>query len=129
MRGRWIAVALAVLGVSAALVALGLGLQKSVDPVASAATKSENAGGAKIALTVGVDSPKGSFSVSANGVVDKGQADVTADLSQLLAAGGLPAGNGSVELRYLQESGDPVVYVNSPTLTSMISGGKSWIRL
>ena len=90
MRGKWIAVALVVLGVSAALV--GLGLQKGVGPVASAATKSENAGGAKVAFTVGVESPKGSFTVSANGVVDKGQADITADLSQVLAAGGLPAG-------------------------------------
>ena len=58
--------------------------------MASAATKSENAGGAKVALTVGVESSKGSLTVSANGVLDKGQADVTADLSQVLAAGGLP---------------------------------------
>src|SRR5262249_51572722 len=127
MRARWIAIALAVLGVSAALVVLGL--RSAVDPVASAATKSENAGAANVALTVGVDSPKGSFSASANGVVDKGQADITADLSQVLAAGGLPAGNGTVELRYLQENGDPVVYVNAPALSAMIPGGKSWVRL
>jgi hypothetical protein len=127
MRGRWVAVALGILGVAAALVVLGL--QKGVDPVASAATKSGNAGGAKVALTVAVDSPKGSFDVSANGVIDQGQADITADLSQLLAAGGIPAGNGSVEVRYLQENGDPVVYVNAPALTAMIPGGKSWVRL
>src|ERR1700751_251906 len=117
MRGRWIAVALAVSGVAAALVIVSL--QKGgIDPVASAATKSENAGAAKVALTVAVDSPKGSFSVSANGVVDQGQADITADLSQVLAAGGLPAGDGWVEVRYLQEGGDPVVYVNAPALTA-----------
>jgi hypothetical protein len=127
MRGRWIAVALAVLGVSAAL--LFVGLRKGADPVASAATKSEAADGANVALTVGVDSPKGTFSVSANGVIDQGQADITANLSQLLAAGGLPADNGSVELRYLQENGDPVVYVNAPALTSLIPGGKSWVRV
>ena len=127
MRGRWIAVALAATGVAAALVVLGL--QEGVDPVASAATKSENAGGAKVALTVAVDSPKGSFNVSANGVIDQGQADITADLSQVLALGGLPAGNGSVEVRYLQESGDPVVYVNAPALAAMLPGGQSWVRL
>jgi hypothetical protein len=127
MRRRWIGVALAVLGVSAALAVVGL--RQGADPVASAATKSEAVGGAKVALTVGVDSPKGTFSVSANGVVDQGQADITTDLSQLLAAAGLPAGSGSVELRYLQENGDPVVYVNAPALTSMIPGGKSWVRL
>jgi hypothetical protein len=127
MRFKWLAVALAILGVSAALVVVGL--QKGADPVASAATKSEAAGGAKVALTVGVDSPDGNVSVSADGVVDKGQADIRTDLSQLLAKGGLPAASGSVELRYLQESGDPVVYVNAPALASMIPGGKSWVRL
>jgi len=127
MRGKWIAVALVALGVSAALI--GFGLESGVGPIASAATKSENAGGAMVALTVGVDSSKGSFSVSANGVVDKGKADLTTDLSQVLAAGGLPAGNGSVELRYLQENGDPVVYVNAPALSSLIPGGKTWVRL
>jgi hypothetical protein len=127
MRAKRIAVALVVLGITAALV--GLGLQQGVDPVASAATKSENAGGATVALTVAADSSKGSFSISAKGVLDDGQADITADLSQVLAAAGLPAGTGSVELRYLEENGDPVVYVNAPALTSMIPGGKSWVRV
>ena len=128
MRGRWIAVALVVVGVSVA-VAAGLGLRHSSDPVASAALKSENAGGANVTLTVGVDSSKGSFTASAKGVVDDGQAAITADLSQLFAQGGLPAGNGSVEVRYLQENGDPVLYVNSPLLSTLIPGGKSWARV
>src|SRR5262249_12580644 len=110
MRGKWIAVALVVAGGSIAAL-VGLGLQQGVSPVAAAATRSADAGGAKVALTVGVDSSKGSFSVTANGVVDKDQADLTAEL---------PAGNGSVELRYLQENGDPVVYVNSPLLSTFI---------
>jgi hypothetical protein len=118
MRGKWIAGALVVVGVSAAFAGL-LGFQKSVDPVAAAVTRTQDAGGAKVALTVGVDSSQGSFSMSANGVVDKGQADITADLSQF----------GSVELRYLQEGGDPVVYVNAPGLTTLIPGGKPWVRL
>ena len=127
MRGRWIAVALVVLGVSIA--AFVLGLQKGSDPVASAATKSEAAGGANVELTVGVDSPKGTFNVSANGVVDQGQADITTNLSSILSAAGLPADNGSVELRYLEENGNPVVYVNAPALSAMIPGGQSWVRL
>ena len=47
----------------------------------------------------------------------------------MLSAAGLPAGNGSVELRYLQENGDPVAYVNAPALSAMIPGGQSWVRL
>jgi hypothetical protein len=127
MRGRWIAVALVVVGVSVA--AALLGFQKGVDPVASAATKSEAAGGAKVALTASVDSSQGSFDVSANGVVDQGQADITTDLSKVLAAAGMPSTDGSVEVRYLQENGDPVVYVNAPALSAMIPGAKTWIKL
>ena len=52
--------------------------------------------------------------MSANGVFDKGQADI--DLSHALAAGG--SATGAVEFRYLQESGDPVLYVNAPALAT-----------
>jgi hypothetical protein len=117
MRGKWMVVGVCAVGFVTALV--GLGLQQT-DPVAAAAAASQAAGGAKVALTVGVDSSKGSFSLSANGVVDEGQADITADL---------PAAGGSVELRYLQENGDPVVYANAPALSSLIPGGKPWLRL
>ena len=119
---------LSLLGAAAALA--GCGVWKTVDPVASAATKTENAGGAKVAMTVGLDGPGGqSFSLAANGVFDKGPADMTMDVSSLLAAANLPSSDGSIEVRYLQESGDPVLYLNAPFLSTMIPGGKPWVRL
>ncbi|HUK44658.1 MAG TPA: hypothetical protein VLV28_05150 [Gaiellaceae bacterium] len=118
----------AVLGLAA--VTGSFGLSKSVDPVAAAASKSESAGGANVALSVGIAAPNGqSYSLSATGVTDGSSGDVTADLSSLLAAAGVPATGGSVELRWLQESGDPVVYVNAPFVAAMLPGGQSWIRL
>ncbi len=105
------------------------GTQKSFDPVASAATKSQSAGAANVALTVSVGGPNGSFDVTATGIVDQDQADITTNLSKVLTAAGMPAASGSVELRYLQENGDPVLYLNAPALTAMIPGGKSWVRV
>ena len=42
---------------------------------------------------------------------------------------GLSSHPGSLELRYLQENGDPVLYANAPMLATMLPGGASWIRL
>jgi hypothetical protein len=105
---------------SVAALAAGCGVQKTLDPVAAAATKTANAGGAKLSMTVGVTADGQNFDVSANGVFDQDQGDLTMNL---------PGGLGAAELRYLQESGDPVVYMNMPSLSSRLPGGQSWIRL
>jgi hypothetical protein len=110
----------------------GCGVARTVDPVADAATKTANAGGVKVAMTLGVVGPGGqTVDVAANGVFDQDAADVTVDASSLLAAGNLPSTDGSIEVRYLREDGDSVVYLNAPFLSSMlpIAGGKSWFRL
>ena len=123
-----IALALAVCCAGAALVVGGF--SNRVDPVAAAAMKSEDAGGANLALTVSTTAPGGQpVSVTATGVFDGQEADVTADVSSILAAVGAPAGSGQVELRYLQENGDPVVYVNVPALAAELPGGATWVRL
>jgi hypothetical protein len=128
MRGSRIALALALLCSVAALA--GCGVKNTIDPVAAAATKTENAGGAKMAMTVSASLPTGqSFAIDANGVFDKGQGDITMDMSSVLGAAGLSGGNGTVEMRYLQENGDPVIYMNMPFLSQMIPGGAKWIRL
>jgi hypothetical protein len=119
MRGRWTAFVL-VLAASSAAVVSGCGVQKTLDPVAAAATKTQNAGGAKLAMTVGVTAGAKTFDVTANGVFDKDQGDLTMNL---------PGDVGNVEMRYLQESGDPVVYLNMPMLSSRLPTGQSWVRL
>ena len=129
MRRRWTALALVLALSGAAAVVAGCGVQKTIDPVAAAATKTENAGGAKLAMTVGVTADGKTFNATANGVFDKDQGDLTMDLSDALGAAGLQGADGSVELRYLEESGDPVMYLNMPFLSSRLPTGQSWIRL
>ncbi len=117
--GRQIAFALALLGTVVALT--GCGVSKLIDPVAAAATKSEGAGGAQLTLSVAVTDPSAaSFTVSGQGLFDQSEGELTLGLSNL---------PGSVELRYLEENGDPVMYVNVPFLAAMLPNGKSWLRV
>jgi hypothetical protein len=119
--------ALIALGATAVLAACGV--EKTLDPVAAAATKSEQAGGAKLAMTMTLTAGGSSYTVSADGVFDQTEADMTMDMSGLEQAG-LPAGLlDNLEVRYLQENGDPVMYMNLPFLASRLPSGKSWVRV
>lgn len=129
MRGKWTALAVALALSCSAAVLAGCGVSRTLDPVAAAATKSEQAGGEKVAMTVGVSTGGQSFTIGASGVFDQSEGDLTMDLSSLLGAAGLSGSGGSAELRFVQENGDPVIYANVPFLSSRIPGGKSWIRL
>ena len=105
-------------------------MTKTIDPVAAAATKTEDAGGAKMAMTIGVTTPTARRStMTANGVFDQDQGDLTMDMSDALGAAGLSERERTVELRYLEENGDPVIYLNMPFLSSKLPGGQAWIRL
>jgi hypothetical protein len=120
---------LAVVGFAVAVAVWGLA--KGAGPVSAAATRSEDAGGAKFTVTVTATPATGSpVSVAANGVFDGQSGDLTTDLSGALAAAGAPAGtSGQIEIRWLQENGDPVIYANAPALSAMIPGGATWVRL
>jgi hypothetical protein len=132
LKGSALAVALALVGAVVALT--GCGVSKTIDPVAAAATKTENTGATKMSMIVAVEAPGASSpaTITANGVVDQNAADVNIDASSLVGQSGLsvPAGSsGNVEVRYLVENGDPVVYVNLPFLSNLLPGGKTWVRL
>ncbi len=125
---RWIGLVVVVLVAIAAVAVLAL--SKSADPVSAAISKSEDAGGARLAVTITADDGSGQpVTVTANGVFDQSNADITIDASSALAAAGLPDAGGPIEVRYLQENGDPVVYANAPALSTFIPGGMSWVRL
>jgi hypothetical protein len=119
MRSKRIAVVLALVAVAVAVAAFGL--SKAVDPVAGAATKTESSDGSKIALNASLTTPAGeTYSISASGTFDKQQGDITVQL---------PKSGSQAELRYLEENGDLVLYVNSAELSSKLPGGKPWVRL
>jgi hypothetical protein len=123
--------AVAALALLAAAVGLaGCGASSLVDPVASAASKSRDAGGVRVTLRVEVKAPSlGSSVVTGTGLFQQDQGLLKLDLSDV--AGKLPVRLGDlsdVEVLYDTENGDPVVYAHVPFLAGLLPGGKEWIR-
>jgi hypothetical protein len=105
------------------------GVRSTVDPVAAAATRTQNAGGVEMKLTSSFGTPGHMITITGRGSFDDGQGEMEIDLSKLAPqAGGFGGGLGTVKTIYLQENGDPVIYLDFPLLSGMI-GGKTWIRL
>src|SRR5580765_2723088 len=130
MRIRHLAAILAVFALGAGLT--GCGISATVDPVAAAASKTQDAGGVKVSIAievVGGNSQK-TFTIAGTGVVAGDKGELTIDVSKVLEAAGAPIGlGGELNLRYLQEDGDTVLYVDFPALSATMAAGKRWIRL
>jgi hypothetical protein len=130
-RGRLAGIVAAVLVATVAgVIVAGRG---TGSPVAAAATKSTNAGGAHIALSVVVQSPKlaggKELHVTGSGVVDRSSADVKIDLGSLLGAVNAPAGApSSIHAIVLRQGGNELAYVHLTPMPSLM-GGKSWVKL
>jgi hypothetical protein len=126
--GRTLA-ALALAAVAVVLSACGAG--SVADPVAAAATKTQQAGGVKVTMRIAYSiGGVSSGTVTADGVFDQNQGEMDLDMSSLLQLTGLPTGSGAgIKELYLQENGDPVLYLDIPFLASQLPGGKSWVRL
>ena len=109
------------------------GVRDSVDPVASAATKTQQAGGYKVAMTVTVSAGGHRLAMTGRGTFSPEAGEMEMDLGGLMGGlGGLLGGSGTsstMKAVYLTEGGDPVVYMNLGFLTSFLPGGKSWVRL
>jgi hypothetical protein len=121
--------ALALIALAAGLVACGA--SGPADPIASAASKSEKAGGARITTRVTVSFPSGGQGViTGEGTFDQLQGEMTLDMSNLLQNSPLPIGSGSgIKARYLQEAGLQILYLQLPFLASALPKGKTWVRL
>jgi hypothetical protein len=120
---------LALLALAAGLTGCGGGGVSS--PVASAATKSKHAGGVKVKLSISFmvgGLPSGV--VSGDGMFDQSAGEMTIDMSNLLQNLNLPIGSGGgIKEIYLQEKGDPVLYMDIPFLAGQLPQGKTWVRL
>jgi hypothetical protein len=129
MRRAVLALALA----AAACALTACGVRNSVDPVASAATKTQQAGGYKVAMSVAVSAAGRQIAMTGRGTFGHDEGELELDMDGLMGAlGGLAGGSGSgltMKAVYLTEDGDPVVYMNLGFLTSFLPGGKSWVRL
>lgn len=101
------------------------------DPVAAAATKTQDAGAARIRYTLAITAPRlpsGTLRIKGKGVIDGTSSTATFDLGSALPAAGVPAGSSITEIS-LKQGGDYVVYVELGALASRIPGGKKWLEL
>lgn len=128
---RRLAVALALVASSAVLA--GCGVSATLDPVASAATKSENAGAADMTFSATISTPSlaggKTVTMKGSGIVAAGQSELTLDMSQLLQQAGAPAGTDATAKEiFLDEGGDYVLYMQMGLL-GQLPGGKHWLKI
>jgi hypothetical protein len=131
-------IAAAVAVVLAAAVTAGCGGGSnalSLDPVAAAATKTQQAGAARIRFSVALSSPQlqagKAFRLQGNGVIDGTSGELTfklGSLGSLAGRTGIPS-DASIKEIFLQQSGDYVVYLGLDSLAKQLPGGKHWIKL
>ena len=128
---RRVILALGLVALAGVLTACGV--RNSVDPVASAATKTQDAGGYKVAMSVTVAAAGRQLAMTGRGTFSREAGEMEMDFGGMLGGFGelFGASGGSATMKaiYLTEDGDPVVYMNLGFLSSFLPGGKSWVRL
>ena len=143
LRGRSAAVAaaLAIAAVAAVTAGCGGGSTSgalSLDPVASAATKTQDAGAARIRFTMVISPQLGkTLRMRGSGAIDGTSAQMSFKLGSMLGQMGLPSSMGSLaQLQHttikeiaLEQNGDYVIYMQLGFLSSQLPGGKQWIKL
>jgi hypothetical protein len=145
IRRRWSAVATVASVVAAAAVTAGCGgagttgaLQ--LDPVAAAATKTQNAGAAHVRLSMVLRGHGRVLRLHGTGAIDGTSAEMSFKLGSLFGHAGVPAGaipsgikaklmHGSTKEVALEENGDYVIYARLGFLSSRLPGGKQWVKL
>ena len=122
---------LAAAAIVAALVAVvtGCGVTGTIDPVASAATKSENAGTAHVTFEASVTSPDSAadaFTMRGSGTMSQDAAALTVDVPALDKATGKDA---SMKEIFLTQNGDYVIFLQLGALAGQLPAGKTWMEI
>jgi hypothetical protein len=141
-RSAAIAAALAIAAVAAVTAGCGGGSTSgalSLDPVAAAATKTQDAGAARIRFAMMISSPQlgKTLRMRGTGAIDGTSAQMSFRLGSMLDQMGLPSSAGSLaQLQHatikevaLEQNGDYVIYMRLGFLSSQLPGGKQWIKL
>jgi hypothetical protein len=140
LRGRRAAVAAALATAAVAAVTTGCGggstsSALSLDPVAAAATKTQDAGATRIrfALAIGSSQLQGkTLRIHGTGVLDGTSAEMSFKFPSLAGQLGPGLGqlrNAAVKEVALEQDGDYVMYTHLGFLASELPGGKQWIKL
>jgi hypothetical protein len=127
-RRRWAGIAAAVaigaVGLVSAGCGGGTGSALSLDPVAAAATKTQQAGAARVRFVVHFTGSAGkTFAVRGAGAIDGESSKLTFSTTAPQLAG------SSMQEISLEQNGDYVVYLQLGALASQVPGGKHWVKL
>ena len=129
--GRWAGIAAAVAIGACALVSAGCGgatgSALSLDPVAAAATKTQQAGGARVRFAIHFAGANRTVAVTGAGAIDGPSSRLTFSA----APGSAPSqlGGGSMQVISLEQNGDYVLYLQLGALASQLPSGKHWVEL
>ena len=114
----------------------------ALDPVSAAAQKTQNAGAARIRMTMALSGTRlqgKTLRIHMAGAVDGTSGELGFDLGSLIRKMGIPAAaqsaltaqleHASMKEIFLEQNGDYVIYIRLGALSSQIPGGKHWIKL
>src|SRR5207244_221837 len=114
----------------------------ALDPVSAAAQKTQNAGAARIRMTMALSGTRlqgKTLRIHMAGAVDGTSGEVGFALGSLIRQMGIPAAaqsaltaqleHASMKEIFLEQNGDYVIYIGLGALSSQIPGGKHWIKL
>jgi len=125
-KNRWATVAAAVAIAAVAAVSAGCGggtgSALSLDPVANAATKTQQAGAARLKMSLALSSPQlpgGKSVVHGTGAIDGTSSELDFTMGSA----------GSMREIALEQNGDYVLYMQLPQLSGQLPAGKDWIKL
>ena len=126
-RGRWAGIAAAVAIGATALVSAGCGggagSALSLDPVAAAATKTQQAGAARIRFVLHFTGGGKALAVRGTGAIDGDSSKLTFNTTAPQLAG------SSVKAISLERNGDYFVYLKLGAIASQLPSGKHWVEL
>jgi len=98
------------------------------NPLALAASRSADAGGVKMHMDAKFSVAGQSASLSADGVFDGDEGELTTNVGDLLGQAGIP-GDGELKVIVAKDGDHPVLYVRMPDLAAMLPGAKPWIKV
>ena len=133
LQGRRAVVAAACAIAAVAAVAAGCGGGSSssalkLDPVSAAATKTQNAGAARIRFAMALGGSK-TVRLRGTGAIDGNSAEMSFKLGSMAGQLGPNLRNASIKEIVLDQKGDYVIYMHLGFLASQLPGGQQWIKL
>ena len=134
LRGRraGIAAALAIAATAAVTAGCGGGSTSGalrLDPVAAAATKTQNAGAARVRLNLAVSSQGQRLGMHGAGAIDGTSAQLSFRLGSMAGQLAPQLGHAKIKEIALEQDGDYVIYLKLGFLSSQLPGGKQWVKL